>query len=44
MLEVVVEGGQVTLPLDRQMRGDEFGMVTDKFGVAWMCNISGSQA
>jgi PhnB protein len=33
-------GGTVTLPLEKQMWGDEFGMCTDRFGVAWMANIS----
>ena len=40
----LAEGGQVTLPLEKQMWGDEFGMVTDRFGVAWMCNIAGASA
>ena len=34
--------GTVTVPLERQMWGDEFGMVTDKFGVNWMVNIAAS--
>jgi len=34
------EGGQVTKPLEKESWGDEFGMVTDKFGVAWMVNIA----
>ena len=29
------------MPLEKQMWGDEFGMCTDKFGVAWMVNIAG---
>jgi PhnB protein len=32
--------GTVTLPLEKQMWGDEFGQLTDKFGVAWMVNIA----
>ena len=36
-------GGQVTMPLEKQMWGDEFGMCTDKFGVGWMVNIAGEQ-
>jgi PhnB protein len=39
----LVEGGQVTLPLERQMWGDEFGMCVDRFGIGWMVNI-GQQA
>jgi PhnB protein len=34
--------GQVTMPLEKQMWGDEFGQCTDKFGVAWMVNITQS--
>jgi PhnB protein len=34
------EGGNVTMPLEKQMWGDEFGMCVDPFGVAWMVNIS----
>jgi PhnB protein len=33
------EGGSVTVPLETQMWGDVFGMVTDKFGIDWMVNI-----
>ncbi|HET7012835.1 MAG TPA: VOC family protein [Streptosporangiaceae bacterium] len=36
--------GTVTMPLEKQMWGDEFGMCTDQFGVEWMVNISASQA
>ena len=32
--------GKVEMPLEKQMWGDEFGMCTDQFGVAWMVNIS----
>lgn len=32
--------GTVTVPLEKQMWGDEFGMCQDKFGVAWMVNIA----
>jgi len=35
----LVEGGQVSVPLERQMWGDEFGMCTDRFGISWMVNI-----
>ncbi len=34
------DGGSVTMPLEKQMWGDEFGMCVDPFGVAWMVNIS----
>ena len=35
------EGGTVTMPLEKQMWGDVFGMFTDPFGVGWMVNIAG---
>jgi PhnB protein len=34
------EGGSVTMPLEKQMWGDEFGMCVDRFGIQWMVNIS----
>ena len=34
------DGGTVTVPLEKQMWGDEFGMCTDRFGVQWMVNIT----
>jgi len=40
----LAEGGAVTMPLEKQMWGDEFGMCVDQFGVAWMVNISGQAA
>ncbi|MBB5838687.1 VOC family protein [Kribbella italica] len=40
----LAEGGTVSVPLEKQMWGDEFGMCVDRFGIAWMVNISGSQA
>ncbi|MER7571275.1 VOC family protein [Streptomyces sp. NPDC126514] len=41
--ERLSEGGQVSVPLEKQMWGDVFGMCTDRFGVPWMVNISESQ-
>jgi PhnB protein len=34
------EGGTVSVPLEKQMWGDEFGMCTDRFGVTWMVDIA----
>jgi PhnB protein len=34
------DDGQVTMPFEKQMWGDMFGMVVDKFGVPWMVNVS----
>lgn len=33
-------GGTVTMPLEKQMWGDEFGMCVDRFGIPWMVNIT----
>jgi PhnB protein len=35
--------GNVTVPLETQMWGDEFGMCVDRFGIAWMVNIAQPQ-
>jgi PhnB protein len=37
-------GGEVTMPLEKQIWGDEFGQCTDKFGISWMVNITQAQA
>ena len=37
----LVEGGSVTVPLEKAPWGDSFGMCTDRFGVDWMVNIAG---
>jgi PhnB protein len=34
------EGATVSVPLDKQMWGDVFGMCTDRFGITWMVNIA----
>lgn len=36
----LAEGGQITMPLEKQVWGDTFGMVQDKFGISWMVNIN----
>jgi PhnB protein len=41
--EKLSEGGTVTMPLEKQMWGDEFGMCTDRFGVPWMVDIVAQQ-
>jgi PhnB protein len=37
--EKLSEGGNVGMPLEKQMWGDEFGMCTDRFGIPWMIDI-----
>lgn len=35
----LAEGGQVVMPLEKQMWGDVFGMLVDQFGRAWSINV-----
>ena len=37
-------GGMVTMPLEKAMWGDSFGMLVDKFGIGWMVNINAPKA
>ena len=41
--EKLSDGGEVSVPLEKQMWGDEFGMCKDRFGVRWMVNIGRPQ-
>jgi PhnB protein len=41
--EALSADGTVTLPLEKQMWGDEFGMCVDRFGIPWMVNIAGER-
>jgi PhnB protein len=34
------DGGQVLMPLGQTFWSPRFGMVTDRFGVAWMVNVN----
>lgn len=38
--EKLGEGGSITMPLEKAPWGDTFGMVTDRFGIQWMVNIT----
>jgi PhnB protein len=42
--EKLSAGGTIGMPLEKAPWGDMFGMVTDKFGVPWLVNISGQKA
>lgn len=37
-------GGLITQPLVKATWGDTFGMVTDRFGVSWLVNITAPKA
>ena len=41
--EKLSDGGTVSVPLEKQMWGDEFGMCVDRFGITWMVNIGQPQ-
>jgi PhnB protein len=38
------DAGEVSVPLEKQMWGDEFGACVDRFGISWMVNIAQPQA
>jgi len=38
------DGGTISMPLEKQVWGDEFGACKDKFGIDWLVNIGAPQA
>jgi PhnB protein len=38
------DGGQVTMPFEKQMWGDEFGQCIDRYGIPWMVDAVAQQA
>ena len=42
--EGLAKGATVTMAMEKQMWGDEFGMLTDRFGIPWMVNIGSTSA
>ena len=42
--EKLTDGGTVSMPLEKQMWGDEYGACTDQFGVSWMIDITQPQS
>jgi PhnB protein len=42
--EKLAAGGTITMPLEKAIWGDSFGMCTDKFGVQWLVNITAPKA
>lgn len=42
--EKLSAGGSVSVPLEKQMWGDVFGMCTDRFGIPWMVNIGQAES
>jgi len=39
----LADGGTVTMPLEKAVWGDTFGMLTDRFGIGWLVNIHTGQ-
>ena len=37
------QGATITMPLTKAQWGDSFGMLTDRFGIAWMVNIGATK-
>ncbi|MCF8428077.1 MAG: VOC family protein [Bacteroidia bacterium] len=44
LFESLSEGGMITMPLEDTFWGAYFGMLIDKFGIAWMVNLESNQA
>jgi PhnB protein len=42
--EKLAASGTITMPLQKQVWGDEFGMCVDGYGIPWLVNIGQSQA
>jgi PhnB protein len=42
--EALSEGAEITTPLEKQVWGDAFGALKDRFGISWLVNIAGSAA
>ncbi|MDQ2887694.1 MAG: VOC family protein [Chloroflexota bacterium] len=42
--EKLTAGGTITMPLEKAPWGDTFGMLTDRFGVPWLVNITAQKA
>jgi PhnB protein len=38
------DGGTMSVPLEKQMRDDEFGQCVDQFGIGWLVNIGQPRA
>jgi len=44
LFRALAEGGTVTVPFERQMWGDDYGQLRDRFGVVWHVNRQGDTA
>jgi PhnB protein len=39
----LTQGGDVTMPLQKAVWGDTFGMLVDRYGITWLVNVSAAQ-
>lgn len=39
----LADGATVTMPMEKALWGDTFGMLTDKFGINWMVDVIGQK-
>ncbi|MBM3727877.1 MAG: VOC family protein [Acidobacteria bacterium] len=44
LYDALAEGGTITMPLAKTFWAEAFGMVTDRFGIAWMVNCDAPPA
>lgn len=42
IFDALSDGGEVTMPYERQFWGADYGMCTDRFGIHWMINYDAS--
>ena len=42
--EKLTRGGTVTMPLEKAIWGDTFGMLVDRYGINWLVNIAQAQS
>jgi PhnB protein len=38
------QGGNVTMPLQKAVWGDTFGMLVDRYGITWLVNVAAAQS
>lgn len=36
----LADGGMVTMPMEKAVWGDTFGMLVDRFGISWLVNVN----
>jgi PhnB protein len=44
LFQKLSKDGMVTMPLEKAIWGDTFGMCIDKFGIGWLVNIAAKKA